>query len=53
MRNFQVAWRGACLALFLLLVHAGPSAAQTTLGRVTGTVLDSSGGSVAGRDDHA
>jgi hypothetical protein len=48
MRNFQVAWRGACLALFLMLVHAGPGGAQTTLGRLTGTVLDSSGAVLPG-----
>ena len=43
MRNFQMAWRGTCLAVFLILLCAAPSGAQTTLGRIAGTVLDSSG----------
>ena len=48
MKNFQMAWRGTCLALFLMLVHAAPTGAQTTLGRVAGTVLDSSGAVLPG-----
>ena len=48
MRNFQMAWRGTCLAVFLILLHAAPTAAQTTLGRVAGTVLDTSGAVLPG-----
>ena len=48
MRNFQMAWRGTCLAVFLILLHAAPTAAQTTLGRIAGTVLDSSGAVLPG-----
>jgi hypothetical protein len=36
------------LALFLMLVHVAPAPAQTTLGRVAGTVLDESGGVLPG-----
>jgi hypothetical protein len=48
MENFQMAWRGTYLAVFLILLHAAPTAAQTTLGRVAGTVLDTSGGVLPG-----
>ena len=48
MRNFQMAWRATCLALLLMLMCAGPTGAQTTLGRVAGTVLDESGGVLPG-----
>ena len=48
MKKFQMAWRGTCLALFLMLVHAAPAGAQTTLGRVAGTVLDTSGAVLPG-----
>ena len=48
MRNFQMAWRGFCLAVFLILLSAGPSPAQTSLGRMSGTVLDSSGAVLPG-----
>jgi Carboxypeptidase regulatory-like domain len=48
MENFQMAWRGTCLAVFLILLSAAPTAGQTTLGRVAGTVLDTSGGVLPG-----
>ena len=48
MENFQMAWRGTCLAVFLILLSAGPSPAQTSLGRMSGTVLDSSGAVLPG-----
>ena len=43
-----MAWRAACLALVLMLVYAAPTGAQTTLGRVAGTVLDESGAVLPG-----
>jgi Carboxypeptidase regulatory-like domain/TonB dependent receptor len=48
MENFQMAWRGTSLAVFLILLSAAPTAGQTTLGRVAGTVLDTSGGVLPG-----
>ena len=48
MKNFQMAWNGALLALFLILACAAPASAQTTLGRVSGSVLDSSGAALPG-----
>ena len=48
MKNFQMAWRGTCLAIFLILLSAAPTAAQTSLGRMSGTVLDSSGAVLPG-----
>ena len=48
MKNFQMAWSGALLALFLILACAAPASAQTTLGRVSGSVLDSSGAALPG-----
>ena len=48
MENFQMAWRGTWLAVFLILLSAGPSPAQTSLGRMSGTVLDSSGAVLPG-----
>jgi hypothetical protein len=43
-----MAWSGALLALFLILACAPPANAQTTLGRVSGSVLDSSGAALPG-----
>jgi Carboxypeptidase regulatory-like domain/TonB dependent receptor len=48
MKNFQTAWSGALLALFLILACAAPASAQSTLGRVSGSVLDSSGAALPG-----
>jgi Carboxypeptidase regulatory-like domain/TonB dependent receptor len=48
MTKHQMAWRGVRLAAVLLLLHAAPSASQTTLGRLSGTVLDSSGAVLPG-----
>ncbi len=47
MRNSQMAWRAVWLALMLVLPLA-PAVAQTTLGRIAGSVLDSSGAALPG-----
>ena len=47
--NVQMAGRGAWVALLLMFVAVVPAPAQTTLGRVAGTVLDDSGGVLPAR----